>query len=192
LVSWNALSSSFDYVNLETIKALVVNEAISNELAIVNEPAESRETTNELTVTATTNEQVENTINKPEATMTNQPAQPQDRSGENQPTEIDIKQAKIAYLTAEIQDITDEQPGNQAASEPTQITKVPAGNIPAIINVLDETEAPTTKPAEIQAIKNTKPRMSTVLGRLTKILPPYVMFLEKQWTGSIKFPYLQD
>jgi len=48
----------------ETIKELVVNEAISNEPAIVNGPAE--ETSNELTVTATTNEQVENTINEPE------------------------------------------------------------------------------------------------------------------------------
>ena len=150
-------------MEMESLQFLKAIKETQNEGIILDESVKRKTTTlaveitNEPTVTATTKENT-TCINEPESTMINKPAPPKNQSGENLPTEIYNKQAKITCDTAEIatesaehQVITDE-PANitelaeyEITDEPTpsEITLNILASEPAQINVL------STKPLDI-------------------------------------------
>lgn len=117
-------------MEMESLQFLKAIRDTQNEGVILDESVKRKTTTlaveitNEPTVTATTKENT-TCINEPETTMINKPAPPKNRSGENLPTEIDNKQAKITCDTAEIAEIATESAEYQVITdEPANITEL--------------------------------------------------------------------
>jgi hypothetical protein len=150
-------------MEMESLQFLKAIKDTQNEGVILDESVKRNtttlavETTNEPTVTATTKDNT-TCINEPESTMINKLAPPKNQSGENLPTEIYNKQAKItcdpaeiATESAEYQVITDE-PANITELAEYEITDEPTPS-EITLNMLAsepvQTNVPSTKPLEI-------------------------------------------
>ena len=117
---------------------------------------------------------MENTtyINELDATVINQPAPPNDQSGENLPAKIDSEQAEIAYETAEItyEAINTQLTEYEMAVEqtPAEITLNMLASEPAQINVLSTKSLEIIhESTETQDITN-KSDEEAITDRLTK------------------------